>query len=181
MVHPVFRGKIKALVFVACVIFLAYYVWRDINLPRRAALDNLPDIAVQNLQFRRTIKNRHWSVQAATAEHDSGRIRAKDIAVDVRELDSSRAATVYAKSGEFEQDRNFLELRSLDGSISFENGSIDLAAPAASYYASDDIWTFTEGLELSGDGVMIRGRAATISPPGIFSIEKGAYVRWRVE
>jgi hypothetical protein len=179
MVQPVFRGKIKAIVFTICAIFFVYYLWRDINLPRRAALNNLPDIEVRNLQFRRTIKNRHWTMQAATAEHDSGRIRAKDIVVGVKELDSARAAAIYAKSGDFEQDRNFLELRSLDGSLSFEDGNVDIEAPSASYYGSDDVWSFADGVELSSDSVIIRGGKAAILPPGVFILEKGACVRWR--
>jgi hypothetical protein len=175
------RGKIKALVVLAAASVAAFYAWRDMNLPLKKRLAELPDIVVENLEFRRTVNGRDLHLVAAAAEHNSSLIKAAGIVISVREPDSARSAIMRAASGEFAQEGNSLNIRSLDGSVFLGNRSMDVAAPSASYEVSADIWSFEEGVELWDADAFIKGGAATITSNGVLSLRKGAYARWTTQ
>jgi hypothetical protein len=168
-------------VVAALVLALAFYIRRDMNLKPPFALSGLPDVSVENLDFRRAAGGRNWHLRAARAEHGSGRIRAFEMEIDVSEASSDRSMYLRARSGEFAERDYFLEARSLDGKIFVDGRSIDVQAPRANYEKSLDLWRFDEGVELWDDKSYIRGGAASITSDGAFAIRKGAYVSWAVE
>jgi hypothetical protein len=175
------RGKIKALVAFAFILVAAFYFWRDFNLTNGSLGSKLPDIIVENLDFRRTIEGRDWHLQAATAEHDSGLIIARNLVVNVTEPASGRSTIIRAVSGELLQDSYYLQMRSLDGAFSLGDRSMDMSAPTANYERSSDLWSFDEGVEFWDDDAYIKGGSATITADGTLSLKKGAYVRWSVD
>jgi hypothetical protein len=166
----------------AFICVAAYYFWRDLNLPMRIGLKNLPDIVVENLDFRRTVGSRDVRLQAYAAEHESGFIRATDITISVKELNSGRETSMRAEKCEFsEDDSSAVEIKSLDGYVFLGDRSVDVSAPSASYERSSDVWRFEEGLDLSDDDISITGGTGAITSAGVVSLEKGVIVRWRVE
>jgi hypothetical protein len=145
------------------------------------ATDALPDVSVENLDFRRTTDGKSWHIRAARAEHASGLIRAYGMEVDVSEEGSGRSMSMRAQRGEFAERDYSLELRSLDGTL-FQGGrSMDVLAPLANYERSLDIWRFDQGIELWDDKSYIRGGAASIASDGALAIQKGAYVSWATD
>jgi hypothetical protein len=175
------RGKIKALIVTALLGVIAFYFWHDLNLPYDTILRHLPDIVVENLDFRRTIGSRDVRLLARAAERESGVIRATDITINVFEFDTGREMSVRAALGEFPEESTMIEIRSMDGSIYIGDRSVDISAPAATYERSDDTWSFREGVEFHDDDIFISGGDAAITSEGIISLEKGARVRWTYE
>jgi hypothetical protein len=165
-------------VIIAIVGVIAFYFWRDLNLPYRTIFKHLPDIVVKNLDFRRTIGSRDVRMSAGAAERESGVIRATDITINVTELDTGRKTSLRAASGEFPEEFSTLEIRSIDGFIFTGDRSVDISAPAAFYERSADLWTFREGVKLHDDDIFISGGFAAITREGIISLEKGASLRW---
>lgn len=180
MVQPVSRGKIVAVISAVAVAVFIFYFWNDINLSNEVVSGNLPDVVVENLNFRRTIESKDWHITADTAEHNSGLIIANSMDININDLLINRRTTIYAQNGEFERDTSNLLLRSLDGFVFLEDRSVDLAAPLASYESSSDTWSFERGIEIEDDETFITGNEATITSDGIFSLEKGAHARWNI-
>jgi hypothetical protein len=165
----------------AAVLALAFYIRRDMNLMPGPASLGMPDVSVENLDFRRATGGRNWHIRAAKAEHDSGMIRAFEIEVDVSDVSSDRSMSLRAQSGEFAERDYSLDLRSLDGTLFQDGRSMDVLAPQANYERSLDVWRFEQGVELWDDKSYINGGAASIAGDGVLSIRKGAYVSWTVE
>jgi hypothetical protein len=181
MVPRVSHGRIKVLAAVVLLFAAAFYLWRDLNLSDEAGgLRRLPDIEVENLDFRRTIESRDWRLQARSAERDSGLTRASDMTITVKDLDSENSTLLRAATGEFSEEGVF-EIRSLDGVLFFDDRSMEVTAPAAIYERSTDIWSFNEGIDLRDEKTFITGGTASISNEGVLSLRKGAIVRWRAE
>ncbi|MDR1515382.1 MAG: hypothetical protein LBS45_06785 [Synergistaceae bacterium] len=176
-----YRGKIKLLLAIAAILALAFYIRRDMNLTPDFTLGDLPDVSVENLDFRRRIRSRDWHLRAKRAEHDSGVIRAFEMEIDVSEADSDGLMSLRASNGEFSEADYFLEVRSLDGVLFRDGRSMDVLAPQASYERSPDVWLFNRGIELWDEKTYIKGGMAAIASDGVFVLWKGAYVSWAVE
>ena len=174
------RGRMVAFLVVALILVGGFFFWRDLTLPRTLTSVKLPDIVVENLDFRRTIDGKDWHIVAKTAEHDSGLINAKDMTVFIREPQTERSTLMFADAGEFVQESSNIELRSLDGFV-FTDRSIDISAPLARYDSSTDLWSFEEGIEMQDEETFITGKKATITTEGIFILEEEAYARWKID
>jgi hypothetical protein len=178
------RGKIRLSLAVAVIFFLAFYVRRDMGLKPDLTLEALPDVSVENLDFRRVIGSREWHLKASRAEHDEGLIKAFLMEIDVTEPESGKGMRLNAARGEFAEkaEKNYsLEARSLDGILLLDGRSMDFLAPSANYERSTDIWSFNEGIELWDDESLIKGGAAVIDSNGVLAIRKGAYASWTTE
>lgn len=175
------RGKIRLTLAIAAIVFLAFYVRRDMRLVPEFSLDNLPDVSVENLDFRRSIKSRDWRLRASKAEHDGGLIQVFEMKIDVTEPDSGRGIFLNAASGRFNEKDDFLGARSIDGILTLDGRSVDVLAPSADYERSADIWFFNEGIELWDSGSYIKGGAAAMQSGGVLAIRKGAYASWTTE
>jgi hypothetical protein len=177
----VYRGKIKLLLVIGIIFLLAFYIRRDMNLKPESLSDILPNVSVENLDFRRVIGSRDWHLRAERAEHYEGLIKAYSMQIDVTEPGSGRGMYLEAANGEFTEKDYFLEARSLDGKLALNGRSMDVSSPSANYEASTDIWSFNEGIELWDDKSFIKGEIAAIGKDGTFTIRKGAYASWTTE
>jgi hypothetical protein len=168
-------------VFLIIAASLVYFLMRDLGLPLSITSVRLPDVIVENIDFRREIDGREWHVVARTAEHDSGRIRADSLRVHVSEPEAGRSAELEAVSGEFTQDGGDVLLYSLEGVVVTPDRSIDVIAPRAFYGGSEKIWTLDGGVTLRDGSSYMKGGSARIDPDGVVSIDKGVEARWRIE
>lgn len=144
-------------------------------------LSDLPDVSVENLDFRRRIGSKDWRLRAKRAEHDSGLIKAFEMEIDVSEADSGGRMSLRASSGEFSEADYVLDIRSLDGVIFRDGRSMDISSPQANYERSLDVWSFNRGIELWDEKTHIEGGTAAITSDGVLAIRKGAHVSWSVE
>ncbi len=181
MDRRVSRGKIVAVASVAALLVLAFYLWRDLNLPRTVDLKKMPDVVVENLTFERTIEDRNWLIRATRAEHHEGVISARSVDIKVEEPATKNRSHVTARSGEFTQESANFELSTVTGSALLKDRSVDWSAPLARYDSSMDIWTFDGGIVARDSNSIVSGEFGTITPAGIFKLEKGAEARWNVD
>jgi hypothetical protein len=173
----------KALLVCAILAVIGYFFWRDLHLKPETVTERLPDVVVENLDFRRTIEGKRWHVRTDRAEHEGGIIRTKQVYVHVAETrdDGAKDMRLRATSGSFQEDRSDATLHFVDGDLSLPNRSVDMRAQEARYIASDDRWFFPAGLRLWDDTLTIEGRKGEISSDGLFSLWEGAGVYWKAE
>ncbi len=155
-----------------------YFFWRDLRLPRTFIPRDLPDLVVENFNFKRTMEGRDWGVVAVSAEHQSGVVRAASIDLLVDESEAGRNASVHAISGEFMRDNSEMLLFTVDGTVHYSDGSADVAAPIASYDATNGVWLFPSGMELFGAEAFMTGNLASIDAEGVFHFGKGVRAEW---
>ncbi len=139
----------------ACI--FAYFFWRDLRLPRTFIPRDLPDLVVENFNFKRTVGSRDWGVVAVSAEHQSGVVRAAAVDLLVDEPEARRTASIHAISGEFVRDNSEMLLFNVDGTVHYPDESADVTAKIASYDAAGDAWLFPSGVELSGEELFMTG------------------------
>ncbi|MDR3331017.1 MAG: hypothetical protein LBT08_00170 [Synergistaceae bacterium] len=176
----VLPGWLAAAAFLLALFILGIYLWRDLTLPGRIEIRNLPDVIVENISFKRTIGAREWSVQAISAEHDSGTIRAASMDISIEESKAERAVRLNAVSGELVQESSNMVLYSINGFLETEGRSVSLRAPLVGYDGNEDVWTFGEGVEAADGDAYLSGRSARIEPGGIFILEKGVEAHWKL-
>ena len=178
------RGKIWPLVLLAtiCAICLAaFYLWRDLNLPVTAVLERLPDVVVENLNFRREVGGREWQVVAVTAEHEGDAVKASSIDLLIRDEAANRRTGLRAVSGDFSQETSDVTLHSIDGVLFHADGSVDMTAPFARYDSGTDTWIFPQGIEMRDGETRLTGETATVTPEGVFTVERGATLLWDID
>lgn len=170
------RGKITAVLLALGICVFAYFFWRDLRLSSTFVPRDLPDLVVENFNFKRAMEGRDWSVFAVSAEHQAGVVRAAE--VDLRVDEPERRAAVHAISGEFVRDNSEMLLFTVDGTVHYSQGSADVTAMAASYDATGGVWLFPRGMELSGEDVFMAGNRASIDADGVFHFWKGVRAEW---
>ncbi|MDR1482502.1 MAG: LPS export ABC transporter periplasmic protein LptC [Synergistaceae bacterium] len=177
------RGRpaaVAAVIFIVLAALGVFYLRRDLDLRRVISTDNLPDIVVENLDFRRVIDGRDWRVTAKTAAHDSGLITANSIDIFVAEGDSGEAARFYAGSGEFAEKTDDVVLYSVRGALTARGRSLDVLAPRADYSNANKIWTLSGGVSLQDNEAKLKGETAKISLEGVVSIDTEVEARWKI-
>jgi hypothetical protein len=175
------RAAAILLVCIALAALGAFYLRRDLGLVVNPSIRDMPDIVVENLDFRRVIDGRDWRVLAKTAEHDSGFITASSIDISVAEGDSGEVARLYARSGELVENEGNMALHSVRGTLSARGRSLDISAPRADYSDADRIWTLSGGVLVRDSEVRLKGDTARISIEGVLSIDTEVEARWKIE
>jgi hypothetical protein len=139
---------------------------------------DLPDVVVENFNFKRSMEGREWNVVAVSAEHRSGVVRAATIDLFVDEPSVRRNAAVRAISGEFTSGNSEMSLFTVNGVVRYADGSADIAAPEANYDAADDTWFFPDGAELFGEESFMTGNVVSVDAGGVFHFGKGVRAEW---
>ena len=170
-----------ALIFIVLAAVGAFCLRRDLNLIVNLSAEDLPDVMVENLDFRRVIDGRDWRVRARTAAHDSGSITAGSIDILVTERDSGEAARFHALSGEIAEDSGDAALYGVRGALAARGRSLDVSAPRADYSGADKIWALSGGVLVQDHEVRLKGDTARISLEGVLSIDTEVEARWKIE
>ena len=184
MGHTVSRGKIWPLVLLAVIgaVGLAgYYLWRDLNLPENTVFKKLPDVVVENLNFWREVNGREWQVAAVSAEREGDAVKASSIDLSIRDEAADRRTDLRAISGDFSQDTSNVTLHTIDGVLFHAGGSVDVTAPLARYDSETGSWVFPQGVEMWDEETRLTGERATVTPEGIFTVERGAKILWDID
>lgn len=175
------RPAAIALIFIALASVGAFCLRRDLSLRANFSAEYLPDVVVENLDFRRVIDGRDWHVLAKTAAHDSGSITAGSIDILVAERDSGEAARFHAQSGELAEDNGDVALYGVCGALAARGRSLDVSAPRADYSGADKIWALSGGVLVQDHEVRLKGDTARISLEGVLSIDTEVEARWTIE
>jgi hypothetical protein len=174
------RPAVAAIIFIALAALGVFYLRRDLGLRVNIPTERLPDVVVENLDFRRVIDGRNWRVTARTAAHDSGLITANSIDVFVTGPDSGEAARFYAGSGEFAEKTDDVVLYTVRGALAARGRSIDVLAPRADYSNANKIWTLSGGVLIQDSEAELKGDTAKISLEGVVSIDTEVEARWKI-
>ena len=178
------RGKIWPLALLAtigAICLAAFYLWRDLNLPANMVFEKLPDVVVENLNFRRVVGGREWQVAAVTAEREGDVVKASSIDLSIRDEDADRRTDLRAISGDFSQETSDVTLHSIDGVLFHAGGSVDMTAPFARYDSETGAWIFPQGIEMWDEETRLTGETATVTPEGVFTVERGAKILWDID
>lgn len=184
MGHTVSRGKIWPLALFATVGAIglaAFYMWRDLNLPVNMVFEKLPDVVVENLNFRREVEGREWQVAAVMAEREDNVVKASSIDLSIQDEVEGRRTDLRAVSGDFSEETSDVTLHSIDGVLSHSGGSVDMTAPFARYDSETGVWFFSQGIEMWDEDTRLTGEMATVTPEGVFTVERGAKILWDID
>ena len=175
------NGRLKILAVVLLSVMAVFYFCRDLRLSEVETPIKLPDIMVENLNFRRTADDRDWHITASSAEHTAGVVRAFSIDLTMKSEKKAQSAGMRAQSAQFSDALEEIELKAVTGSIFTSERSIDVKSGYAVYSRSCDNWQFKEGLELMDKEIYLKGREAEFTGNRVFSLRKGAYARWKIK
>ena len=175
------NGRLKILAVLLLSAMALFYFCRDLRLSDTEAPVKLPDIMVENLNFRRTMDGRDWHITALRADHTAGVVKALSIDLAMNSEQKKQRAKLQAQSAEFSDVMEKIELKIVTGIIFTAERSVDVKSGYAAYSRSDDNWQFREGLELMDKDLYLKGREAEFSGNRIFSLKKGAYARWKIK
>ena len=175
------RGKIIFAAILASSALLVFLMIMDSDISRNLAVRDLPDIAVERVDFTRVINGREWRVKAADAESASGIINARSLDINIVEPATARTAQVYALRGEYSLASENMHLHDVDGVAWLGDRSVDFTAKRADYNSSGDAWYFSEGVSASDDRIFLTGQVGRIDSDGVFSLGEGARVQWSAE
>ena len=172
------RGKIAFVIIAAASALLIYFMIVDSDIPMDLTARDLPEIAVEHIDFARMVKGREWRVKAVGAESKSGMISARSLDISVLEPDTKRGSQMYASSGEYSTDEGKMWLNDVSGIVLLGDRSVDFSANRADYDSAEDVWYFSEGISASDGMVFVTGGVAKIESNGALSLGKGARVLW---
>lgn len=175
------RGRIAIAVLVVLIGAIALFMRHDLALSDDDKPRDLPNIAVDDFSFKRTINGRSWRVDAVSAEHRDENIIASVMNVAVEEMSGDSQAELHAVCGVFSQDISLMTMYDVTGGISFDGGLADASADVAAYDTSTGVWTFDEGMVISSDTVRVQGTAASIDADGVFTFGRGVRAKWHID
>ena len=175
------RGRAAFFAVAALSAMGMFYFVRDLNLSNIELPTKLPDVVVENLNFRRTMDDRDWHITAVSAEHISGVVRAVSIDLNMKSEQKAQSAMMHAAAAEFSEASGEVRMREVDGRIFLKGRSIDVRTASAFYYRSSDVWQFKDGAEFCDGEIFLKGGEAEFTGDGVFSLRKGAYARWKIK
>lgn len=174
------RTKIIMVACCAAVVILSFLVWQDLNLMPEATTTRGPDILVNDLDFKRDIGGRVWTVHANRAEHIDGKVNAYDITLTI-ESASGDAASLRAVSGEMSMDKDakLMSFYNTNGSLYSGESAFELSTETAFFETVSGEWYFPTFMMISSDRASITGAAASIDKNGKIYFYKGVRAEWK--
>ncbi len=167
---------IAALTFVAVI---AAFLWRDLNLAKRAGEIPLPDIIVENIEIEREINGAQWKLISPRVEHREGLFYGESLDITITES-NGKVTRINADKGVFTRANNDIEMTSADAVMKEKDKVYDLKAGRVEFKAARDLWSFFKGVMLTDGKITVEGQEGTYdAKSGECTVTGGGVVTWK--
>ncbi|MDR1741294.1 MAG: hypothetical protein LBR38_05535 [Synergistaceae bacterium] len=170
------------------VAVMVQYVFRDIELGDallREALEHMPGVVMENLEFEREVSGDLWQVSIFRAERRAGVVTLTSVDVSREPVSSGddQRWRVFGDYGVYSEAGESGDLFRPRGVLEFDGRPIDFSGPRLSYarVEGEASLSFPDGILLSGDDISISADAARVDRSGVIFFDRGGVLRWTTQ
>ena len=167
---------IAALIFVAVIVV---FLWRDLNLAKRAGEIVLPDIIVENIEIDREINGKRWKLISPRVEHRDGLFYGESLDITITES-QAKVTKIKSYKGIFTRSNNDIQMTSADAVMTDKGKVYNLKAGKVEFKAAKELWRFSNSVILSDGKLMIEGKEGSYdTKSGECTITGGGVITWK--